>query len=61
MIKLKIGSDEHLQPERLELIDEYVRRTAQSRADHIEMMAAAYMKATNLPPDRVELVEEQRG
>ena len=31
----------------------------EQKAEHLEMMAAAYLKKTNLPPDEVVLVQQQ--
>lgn len=39
----------------------WVRRTAEERTRHLEMMAAAYIKKTGLPPDECELCEQTEG
>ena len=44
-----------------ESFEAMARRVMENQAAHIEMMAAAYLKATDLPPDRVELVQENQG
>lgn len=44
-----------------ESFEAMTRRVMENQAAHIEMMAAAYLKATGLPPDRVELVQENQG
>jgi hypothetical protein len=43
------------------VIEECTRKIATTRAEHIEMMAGAYLKATNIPPEEAVLVEEKDG
>jgi uncharacterized HAD superfamily protein len=43
------------------IVDECTNRIETTRAEHIEMMAGAYLKATDIPIQEVELVEEHDG
>lgn len=44
-----------------ELMSHYAERAGKIRAEQIEMLAAAFIKLTNLPPDQCELVEAWEG
>lgn len=42
-------------------VDELAKRVIKTQAEHIEMMAAAYLQKTQLDPRETELVQEYRG
>jgi Trk K+ transport system NAD-binding subunit len=41
------------------IINAAIEHEVNIRMEHIEMMATAYLLKTDIPPDEVELVEEQ--
>ncbi len=43
---------------RNKLIEEYVEKIGHLKAEHLEMMAAAYLKATNIPATEVVLCQQ---
>jgi len=47
--------------ETLSVVEAARQKGIQIRMDHLESMAAAYFQKTDIPPDEVELVEEQGG
>jgi len=44
-----------------EVINHYAKTASNLRAEHIEMMCAAYLMATDIDPARVILVEDWQG